>query len=229
MRLWRRGRRACPSPPCASSARDSIPPLSRAARRWCPEVSLQRRPARPAVRSGRPSTPPRPLPIVLLTSPPRGEGQGGDDRRRPLLHGENARHRVEGHDIGQQALDLELALQQLEGDAAPDLVVVNRQPEQPDLEVAQAHHGVRVGANGERAPWLEAVVDDELAALEVEGDALIDVGDPDADASLQRLEVALLLRMAPYVGLDQAPEHRRKRAWFIVVVTDERAAVDVEP
>src|SRR5712691_12895324 len=212
MRLWRRGRRACPPPPCASSARDSIPPLSRAARRWCPEVSLQRRPARPAVRSGRPSTPPRPPPGVLAS-----------------LNRENARHRVEGHDIGQQALDLELALQQLEGDAAPDLVVVNRQPEQPDLEVAQAHHGVRVGANGERAPWLEAVVDDELAALEVEGDALIDVGDPDADASLQRLEVALLLRMAPYVGLDQAPEHRRKRAWFIVVVTDERAAVDVEP
>src|SRR5260370_25629675 len=186
-------------------------PPPRPARLWFPGASHPGHPARPAARSARPSTPPRRLRVAPLS-----------------LDRKDACHRVEGRDVGPQAFDLELALQQLERYPAPDLVVVHRQPEQPDLQVAQAHHGVRVGADGELAPRLEAVVNDQVAALEVEGHALIDVRDPDADARLERVEVALLARIAAYVGLYQAPEHRRERARLIVRVQDLGAAVDVE-
>ena len=53
-------------------------------------------------------------------------------------------------------------------DPSPDPVVVHRQPEQTDLEVAEAHDGVGVGPDRESALWLESVVDDQLAALQVE-------------------------------------------------------------
>src|SRR4029077_2730547 len=95
-------------------------------------------------------------------------------------------------------------------------------------EVAQAHHRVGIGADGESAPRLEAVVNDQVAALEFEGNALIDVRHPDADAGLERVEVALLRRIAADVGLDQAPKHGRERARLIVRVQDLRAAVYVE-
>src|SRR5260370_42093491 len=81
------------------------------------------------------------------------------------LHGKDSRHRVQRHDIGKEPVDFELATQQLRRHASPDLVVVDGKPEQPDLQVAQTHHGFGLGADGESALRLEAVVDGELFAL----------------------------------------------------------------
>src|SRR4029077_19129343 len=123
------------------------------------------------------------------------------------LHREDSSHRVEGHDVGQQAVDLQLARQQLRGHTTANAVVINRQPEQSNLQVAEAHDRVGVGADRHRPPRAQAVVDHEFAALEVERDALVDVGHEDADTGNQRVEVTRLLGSAPDVGLDQPAQH----------------------
>src|SRR5216683_1028215 len=112
--------------------------------------------------------------------------------------------------------------------ASPDLVVVDGKPEQPDLQVAQAHHGLGLGADGESALRLEAVVDDELAALEIERHAFVDVGHEDADPRNERIEIALLLWMGADVGFDQPPEHRGEGARLVIRVFDEPATFYVE-
>src|SRR5712691_10422599 len=108
-----------------------------------------------------------------------------EDFVRYSLDGKDSRHPVQGQHVGEQAVDLELALQQLGRHTPPNPVVIDGQSEQPDLEVAKAHHRVGVGADGEGALRLEAVVDDELTALEVERDSFIDVRHEDADARHQ--------------------------------------------
>src|SRR5207245_1805223 len=168
------------------------------------------RAAPPAARSGHPSS--------------RRRSPTGDS-----LDGEDSRHRIQGQHVGEQAVDFELAAQQLGRDPSPDPVVVHRQPEQTDLEVAEAHDGVGGGPERESALWLESVVDDQLAALEVERHALVDVGDEDADARDQRIEVAFLLWMSADVGLDQPAEHRRESARLVIRVLDEPATLYVEP
>src|SRR6266568_834151 len=170
---------------------------------------------------------------VDLRSPRRR--YGGFDRAslnsvRPSLpgfarHRENAGDCVEREYVRQQAVDLQAASQQLHRHAAADLVDVDRQTEWPDLQVAKAHHRVRVGADGDGAAGLQAVVHDELAALEIKRHGLGDVGDEDPDASDQVLEVALLLLTTLDVGLDQASEHRGERARLLVGVLDQLALI----
>src|SRR6266567_3902250 len=148
---------------------------------------------------------------------------GGFDRAS--LNRENTGDGIERQYVRQQAVDLQAASQQLHRHAAADLVDVDRQTEWPDLQVAKAHHRVRVGADGDGAAGLQAVVHDELAALEIKGHGLVDIGDEDPDASDQVLEVALLLLTTLDVGLDQASEHRRERARLLVGVLDQLALI----
>src|SRR5256886_8539327 len=118
----------------------------------CPEASPLRRATPPAARSARP--------CCRLRSRPAS------------LHREDARHGVEGGKVAEQTLDAQLALHQLHRDASPDLVVVDRHPEQADLEVAQVHDRAGLSANREIALGLQAVVDDKRSLAEVERHAL---------------------------------------------------------
>ena len=88
---------------------------------------------------------------------------------------------------------------------------------------AAHHHRVGLGTNGYVARAVEPVMDDQRAVVKVEGHALVDVGDPDSDFRRKRFEVLLLGRAVLDVGLDQAAEHRRKRARLAVRVDDRPA------
>src|SRR5260370_300671 len=99
-------------------------------------------------------------------------------------------------------------------------VVIDRHPEQPDLQVAQVHDRFGLGANRDVPLWLEAVVDDQRAALELEGHSLVDVGDPDPDPRLELIEIFALGGAILDVCVDQPPEHRRARARFLVCKRD---------
>src|SRR5437867_8021984 len=140
-----------------------------AAPRPCPEAPPPRRAAPPAARSARPCSRLRSRPASLLR--------------------EDARHGVEGGKVAEQTLDAQLALHQLHRDASPDLVVVDRPPEQADLEVAQVHDRAGLSANREIALGLEAVVDDKRSLAEVERHALVDVRDPDPDPGTEGVEI----------------------------------------
>src|SRR2546421_9364713 len=115
------------------------------------------------------------LPILCRAAPPvaRSARPCSRLRSRPAsLHREDAGHGVEGGDVAEQTLNPQLALHQLHRDASPDVVVVNRHPEQADLEVAQVHDRARLSPNREIALGLQAIVDDKRSLAELERHAL---------------------------------------------------------
>src|SRR5207253_6949563 len=109
--------------------------------------------------------------------------------------------------VAEQTVNAQPASQEFHRDSSPNLVVIHRQPERADPEVAETHHGVGLRANRDVALRLKAVVDDETAALKIERHAFVDVGDPYADAGGTGVEVAPPLCPAADVGFDQPPEH----------------------
>src|SRR5450631_2510409 len=137
------------------------------------------------------------------------------------LNREDAGHAVEGRDIRHETLDLQLAAEELERDSSPNVVVVHRHAEEPDREVAQAHDRLGLRADRDRAPGLEAVVNTQPAAVEHEGHAVVDVGDPDANSRHQRVKVLLLSWIGQNVGFDQATEHLREGAGFLARILDQ--------
>src|SRR5260370_16294847 len=84
--------------------------------------------------------------------------------------------------------------------------------ENPDLQIAQAHDRLRLGADGDRARWLQVVVDDQVSGVEDKRHPLVDVGDPDADPRLEHIEVASLLWIRAAVGFGQSAHHLVSRA-----------------
>src|SRR5579864_446771 len=216
-----------------ASSCDSLPFSTRRAR-WPPFESLALRSCSSLLSWSQTSTPcsaaccaicaPM-LPAPTTTSrvmrvPPHSWGRVG--RGRALsLHREDPRHHVQGREVADQSLHPQPAGEHLRGHAAPHLVVVHGEVEEPDPQVAEAHHGVGVRADGQVAPGSQPVVDGERSALELERHALVDVGDPDTDAGAELVEVTPPLGLALDVGLDQAAQHRGEGARLLVRVVDQ--------
>src|SRR6266511_3881081 len=124
-----------------------------------------------------------------LTASPRCEtrrsitppGPAGGSETSPCSRGdrEQAGDLVQSGQVAQQALHPELALEHPAHHLPARPVEVVRHPREADPHVAQLHDRVGVRTDGHVPAGLQAVADEEVPALEVERDALSDVGDED--------------------------------------------------